>query len=94
MLKFEGIPLGYTIRAYDIKPMHGRGDCYVEGVIVDIYAAVKFPNDYAHYVVDVTKEVFDGVNEKIGSTGRRVRVPMETSHDYDNRITILEGIRL
>ena len=34
MLKFEGIAnVGDIIRAYDFKPMAGRDDAFIEGVV-------------------------------------------------------------
>ena len=34
MLKFEGIAVGTTIKAYDFEPMEGRTDRFVVGKII------------------------------------------------------------
>lgn len=51
------VQVGDVIRSYDFKPMVGREDCYVEGV-------VEIVNDnsrgYQAYKIRVTKDVFDG----------------------------------
>ena len=78
MLKFAGIPLNTTIRAYDFQPMQGRKDMYIEGVITGIDT-----DQFDGYMVQVTKD----------SDGDRtiVKVPMEVSFlEYDERITILK----
>ena len=48
---------GDTIRAYDFKPMVGREDCFVEGVVLD---SGDRSNGYQAYKIRVTKDVFDG----------------------------------
>lgn len=46
-----------TIRAYDFKPMLGRTDCFVEGVVLD---SGDTSQGYQAYKIRVTRDVFDG----------------------------------
>jgi hypothetical protein len=46
-----------TIRAYDFKPMLGRTDCFVEGVVLD---RADTSRGYQAYRIRVTRDVFDG----------------------------------
>ena len=46
-----------TIRAYDFKPMLGRTDCFVEGVVLD---SSDTSRGYQAYKIRVTRDVFDG----------------------------------
>ena len=46
-----------TIRAYDFKPMLGRTDCFVEGVVLDRSDTSR---GYQAYRIRVTRDVFDG----------------------------------
>ena len=46
-----------TIRSYDFKPMLGRSDCFVEGVVLDRNDST---NGYQAYKIRVTRDVFDG----------------------------------
>jgi hypothetical protein len=82
MLKFANIAkLGDTIRAYDFKPMLGREDCFVEGVIT------KIDNKgYDCYVIVVTKDSWSDTEDQ-GRVGKEVFVPFEVSFmEYDARI--------
>ena len=87
-LKFEGVAsVGDTIRGYDFKPMVGRNDCYVEGVV----ERVTTEPGYKAFKVTCTRDVFDGVDNKKGEKGSRVGkivyVPLEVSFmEYDARI--------
>ena len=87
-LKFEGVAsVGDTIRGYDFKPMVGRNDCYVEGVVERVTDEVG----YKAFKVTCTRDVFDGVDNKKGEKGSRVGkivfIPMEVSFmEYDARI--------
>lgn len=86
MLKFQNAAaVGDTIRAYDFKPMTGREDCYVEGVVT------KIDNrGYDCFVITVTKDVFDGQVQPRGEHSRvdhQVFVPFQVSFmEYDARI--------
>lgn len=87
MMKFEKIAkVGQTIRGYDFKPMAGRNDCYVEGVVEGITNEMG----YRAFKVTCTKDVFDGKENPKGKgsrVGKIVFVPMEVSFmEFDARI--------
>jgi len=82
MLKFANIAkLGDTIRAYDFKPMLGREDCFVEGVVV------KIDNKgYDCFVINVTKDSWSDAQDQ-GRVGKQVFVPFEVSFmEFDARV--------
>lgn len=82
MLKFANIAkVGDTIRAYDFKPMVGREDCFVEGVVG------KVDNKgYDCYVITVTKDSWSDAEDK-GRVGKEVFVPFEVSFmEFDARV--------
>jgi len=89
MLKFANFAKnGQTIRAYDFKPMAGREDCYVEGVVE---AANCNEPGYNCFKITVTKDVFDGKESVERGRGCRVGqivfVPHQVSFmEYDARI--------
>ena len=93
-LKFENAAsIGDTIRGYDFKPMVGRNDCFVEGVVERVTDEVG----YKAFKVTCTRDVFDGVDNKKGEKGSRVGkivfVPMEVSFmEYDARIINLTKV--
>jgi len=82
MLKFANIAkVGDTIRAYDFKPMVGREDCFVEGVVTSV-------NNWGYdcYVITVTKDSWSDAEDK-GRVGKEVYVPFEVSFmEYDARV--------
>ena len=87
MMKFEKVAkVGQTIRGYDFKPMAGRNDCYVEGVVEGITNEMG----YRAFKVTCTKDVFDGETQPKGKgsrVGKIVFVPMEVSFmEFDARI--------
>lgn len=82
MLKFSNIAqVGDTIRAYDFKPMVGREDCFVEGVVS------KIDNrGYDCFVIVVTKDSWSDA-EDAGRVGKEVSVPFEVSfREFDARV--------
>jgi hypothetical protein len=88
MLKFANIAkVGDTIRAYDFKPMIGREDCFVEGIVT------KVDNKgYDCYVITVTKDSWSDAEDK-GRVGKEVFVPFEVSFmEYDARVINLSRI--
>jgi hypothetical protein len=87
MLKFETVAQeGQIIRAYDFKPMAGREDCFVEGVVERVTTEAGFKA----FKVTCTKDVFGGEVQPKGKhsrVGKIVFVPMEVSFmEYDARI--------
>ena len=51
------VKVGDYIRSYDFKPMVGREDCFVEGVVLETQ---NNDHGYQAYKIRVTKDVFDG----------------------------------
>ena len=82
MLKFANIAkLGDTIRAYDFKPMLGREDCFVEGVIKRIDNKL-----YDAFVIEVTKDSWSDAEDP-GRVGKEILVPFEVSFmEFDARV--------
>lgn len=82
MLKYAKIAkVGQTIRAYDFKPMVGREDCFVEGVVKRVDN-----KGYDCFVIEVTKDSWSDAEDK-GRVGQEVFVPFEVSFmEYDGRI--------
>ena len=80
-----------TIRAYDFKPMLGRTDCFVEGVVLDRQDTSR---GYQAYKIRVTRDVFDGkefTDAGYKSLGHRVGdivfVPWKVSFmEYQGRV--------
>lgn len=87
MMKFEtAAKVGQIIRGYDFKPMAGRNDCYVEGVV----ERITTEPGYKAFKITCTKDVFDGEVQPKGKEsrlGRIVYIPLEVSFmEYDARI--------
>lgn len=82
------VQVGDTIRSYDFKPMVGRHDCYVEGVV----EAVKDTSQgYDAYKIKVTTDYWDGEDRNwIGEDSRvsqTVFVPHQVFFmEYDGRV--------
>jgi hypothetical protein len=89
MLKHENKAVkGDIIRSYDFAPMAGRGDCYVEGKVID---AVCNEPGYKCYKIEITADKFDGDVETEMIRGNRIAsqmyVPYEVSFmEYDFRV--------
>jgi hypothetical protein len=82
VLKYANIAkVGQTIRAYDFKPMLGREDCFVEGIVKSIDN-----KGFDCYVIEVTRDSWTEGEEK-GRVGQEVFVPFQVSFmEYDGRI--------
>ena len=75
--------VGDVIRAYDFKPMVGRGDCYMEGKVVS-KGLTKAGFD--GFTIEMSKVVFSGEERDViaGDVGY---VPFEVMFmEYDGRI--------
>lgn len=86
MLKFANIAkVGDTIRAYDFKPMKGREDCFVEGIVKRIDNKL-----YDAFVIEVTYDSWDEDTEGKqihGRVGKEILVPFEVSFmEFDARV--------
>lgn len=91
-LKFAGFVVGQVIRARDFEDRAARGPVFYEGRITAVRkAGESFGADYDHYVIQPTRHVIDGrVQTFEGDDVRdRVRVPHETSMDFDNRVMLV-----
>ena len=62
--------VGDKIRSYDFKPMDGRGDCFVEGIVTEFNALATC--GYNAYKILVTKDVFDDESLPKGKKSSRV----------------------
>ena len=79
---------GDTIRAYDFKPMVGREDCFVEGVVEKVSQEMG----YSAYKITVTKDSWSDAECK-GRLGKTVFVPVEVAFmDYAGRVINLSRI--
>ena len=92
-MKFSNIAkVGDVIRAYDFKPMAGREDCFVEGVVEQVRNTEQ---GYMAFKITATKDVFGGEvkkGEKGSRVGKIVFVPHEVSFmEYDARIMNLSA---
>ena len=77
------VQIGDTIRGYDFKPMVGRGDCFVEGVVEAVNDQTM---GYQAYKIKVTRDVFDN-QESDSRVGETVFVPWRVSFmEYDGRV--------
>lgn len=85
MLKFEGIAIGTTIKAYDFGIDDYFEDRYVSGPIID----TTVRDGAKVYVINC--RVDTSFPEGRGRVGLLVYVPMETVLDFDGRVTPLDG---
>ena len=75
--------IGDTVRSWDFKPMEGRGDCYVEGIVIKKEAGL--------YHIAVQNRVFDGKQEA-AEAGEMVQTAFQTFFlEWEDRITKLEA---
>jgi hypothetical protein len=86
--------IGDTIRAYDFMPMAGRGDAYVEGVVVDVN---NRENGYNAYKIKVIADKFIGDVETEESQDNRIGqiifVPHQISFmEFDFRVINMRSI--
>jgi len=89
MLKFEHIPVGHEIRAYDFEPVGDwRDEIYVQGTIKrhDEKEGAKF------LVIDCEEDSGPEARKEFGSNrpsrvGVEIFIPMETAFfEWDNRV--------
>lgn len=81
------VEIGDVIRGYDFKPMVGRGDSYVEGVVEAVRDTSQYFNAYR---IVVTKDVFGGEDQPKGNgsrVGEIVYVPWKVDFmEYQGRV--------
>ena len=79
---------GDVIRSYDFKPMVGREDCFVEGIV----ERETTDQGYTAYKITVTKDSWSDATDK-GRVGKIVYVPkMVAFMDYPGRVINLSRI--
>ena len=88
MLKFERVAtVGDIIRAYDFKPMAGRDDAFIEGVVIDAH---NNEQGFKAFKVKVTADKFlkyETEASKDNRIGHIMFVPFETSFmEFDSRV--------
>jgi hypothetical protein len=94
MLKFEGIAnVGDIIRAYDFKPMAGRDDAFIEGIVID---ANNNESGFKSFKIQVTADKFQKYETKANKKNRVdaiMYVPFQTSfHEFDFRVLNLSKV--
>ena len=78
--------VGDEIKAFDFKPLKGRADCFIQGVVVK-----KGMTDLGYYgfTIKVTKKIVGGIERPIRN--KIMLVPFDLAEqDYDNRITLIK----
>ena len=87
-LKMIKVNVGDVIRSYDFKPMVGREDAYVEGVVERMSTEIG----YNTYKITVTKDSWSDATDK-GRVGKIVYVPVQVSFmEYAGRVINLSRI--
>ena len=94
LLKFEGIAkVGDIIRAYDFKPMAGRDDAFIEGVVID---ANSNESGFKSYKIKVTVDKFKKYETTVSARNRVEQiafVPHQTSFmEFDFRVINLSKV--
>ena len=81
---------GDVIRSYDFKPMLGREDCFVEGMVIE--ATVE--QGYLAYKIRVTKDSWVEVgDDDTGRFGKIIFVPVAVAYnDYPGRVMNLSRV--
>lgn len=64
------VSVGDVIRGYDFKPMVGRADCYVEGIVLETNAVAEV--GFNAYKIRCTKDVFGDSGSLPKGEGSRV----------------------
>ncbi len=79
---------GDVIRSYDFKPMLGREDCFVEGMVIE--STVE--QGYLAYKIRVTKDSWNEGDET-GRFGKIIFVPVAVAYnDYPGRVMNLSRV--
>ena len=80
------IQVGDKIRGYDFKPMDGREDSFVEGIVEVVNSTEQYFNAFK---VTCTKDVFGGENQtgKHSRVGKIVYIPHRVDFmEYPGRV--------
>ena len=94
MLKFENIAkVGDVIRAYDFKPMAGRDDAFIEGVVEQANCNESGFNSYKVTVLVDKFKRYETKASPRNRVGQIVFVPHQTSFsEFDFRVVNLSRI--
>jgi hypothetical protein len=88
MLKYEGFKVGQTIRSQDFEGHGSR--CYIEGPIVEVHPTARNARRYAHYVIRITADCWDGRRvDQGGRVGDIGYVAMESTLEWEGRVTLI-----
>lgn len=76
--------IGDKIRSYDFKPMRGRGDCYMDGVVTQVSSSL--------ITFTCTRQVFDGLDVSGDSDviGTDVQTATKSMMDWDGRLAVIK----
>jgi hypothetical protein len=93
MYKYEGFEVGQRIKAYDFQPIPGRDEHFIEGTIIGVcLAGENTAVPYAHYLVVCDHD--SDYDESYSRLDELIYVPMETSMDYDGRVTLKDATKI
>jgi len=95
------IQVGDCIKAFDFEPCAGRPDFYVVGIVRKIgfigprgEFSHEFNGGYAAYVIQCVydsdsdqREYVENAENQYSRVGHEVFVPVQTSMDYDGRVS-------
>ena len=83
------VQTGDVIRSYDFKPMLGRDDCFVEGMVIEATAE----QGYLAYKIRVTKDSWVEGDADTGRFGKVIFVPVAVAYnDYPGRVMNLSRV--
>ena len=88
-MQFEKVLVGDVIRAYDFKPMVGRDDCFVEGMVIEQDEDSQY---FDCFKIRVTKDSWTSEEDR-GRFGKIVLVPKKVVfNDYPGRVINLSRV--
>ena len=76
--------IGDKIRSYDFKPMRGRGDCYMDGVVTRVSDSL--------ITFTCTRQIFDGLDMSGDSDviNTEVQTATKSMLDWDGRLAVIK----
>lgn len=74
--------IGDKIKAFDFVPQKGKGNSYLEGIVID--KGMLGNNNYYSYQIKITKVVRNGKDVTEFANYKYSYVPFETSDDMDD----------
>jgi len=78
------LKIGDKIRSYDFKPMRGRGDCYMDGVVTRVSDSL--------ITFTCTRQIFDGLDVSGHSDviNTEVQTATKSMLDWDGRLAVIK----